>query len=88
VPSHPGTDRRVDRAARQLAVVAISGLRRQINAACIVDADHRSSAASATGTVHDDSDHLIAGQADVHGDCGTEIVVLASGCARDGPPLR
>jgi len=48
----------------------------------------RSSAASATGTVHDDSDHLIAGQADVHGDCGTEIVVLASGCARDGPPLR
>jgi hydrogenase expression/formation protein HypC len=40
VPSHPGTDRRVDRAARQLAVVAISGLRRQINAACIVDADH------------------------------------------------
>lgn len=36
----PGRIVAIDDAARKLAVVAISGIRRQINVACIVDADH------------------------------------------------
>jgi hydrogenase expression/formation protein HypC len=36
----PGRIVAIDDAARKLAVVAINGIRRQINIACIVDADH------------------------------------------------
>lgn len=36
----PGRIVAIADAARKLAVVAISGIRRQINVACIVDADH------------------------------------------------
>jgi hydrogenase expression/formation protein HypC len=36
----PGRIVAIDDAARKLAVVDVSGIRRQINVACIVDADH------------------------------------------------
>jgi hydrogenase expression/formation protein HypC len=36
----PGQIVRIDDAARKLATVSVAGVRRQINIACIVDADH------------------------------------------------
>ena len=36
----PGRVVAIDDAARKLAIVDVSGIRRQINVACIVDADH------------------------------------------------